>query len=168
MTWTFAYFALLFSGLVLALGFGVLESLTKQKHLAMPRAELVHHRRQIHICHLGMGLTTFGVAGFLLSIFSSGSWQTVLLVGLFAGLLGWLAGRLCLRLPCPHSVSGMRATVVTDIPPGGYGQVRITNGNSETVLAAQNNDPDPIPAGSLVEIVDCHRSVVGVRRLPAP
>lgn len=168
MTWTFAYFAILFSGLVLALVFWVLDSLPKEKQLAMPRAELVYLRRQMHICHLGIGLATFGVVGWLLSLFTRGSWQIMLLASLFAGLLGWLVGRFCLKLPCPQAVSRVRAIVVKDIPPGGYGQVRITNGESETVLAAQNNDPDPIPAGSLVEIVDSHRSVVGIRRLPAP
>lgn len=168
MTWGFVYFAILFSGLVLTLVFGVLESLAKQKHLAMPRAELVQHRRQIHICHLGMSFATFGAVGLAFSLFTRIPWYIVVLVGLFSGLLGWLIGRLCLKLPCPPSVSGVRATVVRDIPPGGYGQVRITDGNAETVLAAQNNDPDPLPAGSLVEIVDCHRSVVGVRRLTTP
>lgn len=165
MTWTFFYLAILFSGLVLAIVFMVLESLSKQKQIAMPRAELAHLCRQIHICHLGIASAIFGAVGLALNLFTSGPWYTVVLLGLFAGLFGWFVGRFALRLPCPTSVSGVKATVLRDIPPGGYGQVRITDGHSETVLAAQNNDSEAILAGSLVEIVDCQRSVVVIRRL---
>ena len=71
-----------------------------------------------------------------------------------------------LRRPCPPDMDISRATVVRDIQPGAYGQVRLERAGMTVVLAAQSADTAPIPAGAQVEVVDCSRSVVIVRRHP--
>jgi membrane-bound ClpP family serine protease len=61
-----------------------------------------------------------------------------------------------------------RAVVVREIPPGGFGQVKVQAGEREALLAAQSQEEEGIPAGAEVEVVDCQRSVVVVRRLSRP
>lgn len=164
MTWGFFFLATLLVGLILATVFGILESLPRG-HIALPRAELMRHRRQVHIARLGVGLAAFGGAGLVLVSWGRTSWQGVVISSFAFGFLSWLVCRWLLLLPCAPSVLEQRATVVREIPPGGYGQVRLQAGDSTMVLAAQSDEEEPIPAGSEVQVVDCQRSVVVVRKL---
>lgn len=166
MTWGFFFLATFLVGLILAAIFGILESLPRG-HVAVPRAELVRHRRQVHVARLGVGLAAFGGAGLILVSWGRYSWQGVIISALAVGLFCWLGCRWLLRLPCAPSVLQQKATVVREIPPGGYGQVRLQAGDSAMVLAAQSEEEEAIPAGSEVEVVDCQRSVVVVRKINA-
>ncbi len=164
MTWGFFFLAFFLVGLVLAAIFGILESLPKS-HVALPRAELVRHRRQVHIARLGVALAGFGGAGLILVSWGRYSWKGVMVSALAVALLCWVVCRWLLRLPCAPSILQQKATVVQEIPPGGYGQVRVEAGGSSMVLAAQSEAEETIPAGSEVEVVDCQRSVVVVRKV---
>lgn len=164
MTWGFFFLATFLVGLILAAIFGILESLPRGR-VALPRAELVRHRRQVHIARLGVALAGFGGAGLVLVSWGRYSWQAVIIAALAVGLFCWLVCRWLLRVPCAPSVLQQKATVVRDIPPGGYGQVRLEAGESVMVLAAQSEGEEPIPAGSEVEVVDCQRSVVVVKKI---
>ncbi len=164
MTWGFFFLAAILVGLVLAAIFGILESLPRG-HVAVPRAELTRHRRQVHVARLGVGLAAFGGAGLILVSWGRYPWHAVLISALAVGLFCWLVCRWLLRLPCPPPVDRRTATVVREIPPGGYGQIRLQTGDSAAVLAAQSDGEEPIPAGSEVEVVDCQRSVVVVRKI---
>ncbi len=169
MTWGFFYLASLLVGLILVAIFGVLETLHVSAPLALPRAELARHRRQVSIARLGVALAAFGGAGLVLVAWGRTPWPTVIISALAASLLCWLVGRWVFRLPCAPSVLQQKATVLRDIPPGGYGQVRLEGGGASTVLAAQSESDEPIPAGTEVEVVDCQRSVVVVRKIvPSP
>lgn len=169
VTWGFLYLAILLVGLILVAIFGVLETLHVSTPLALPRAELARHRRQVHIARLGAGAAAFGGAGLVLVTWWRTTPSAAFLTALAASLVCWLVCRWVFRLPCPPSVLQQKATVLRDIPPGGYGQVRLEGGGASTVLAAQSESDEPIPAGTEVEVVDCQRSVVVVRKIsPSP
>ncbi|MCS7181916.1 MAG: hypothetical protein NZ869_02245 [Thermoanaerobaculum sp.] len=169
MTWGFFFLAALLAGLILTVVLVILESLPKSYAVALPRAELLRHRRQVHVARLGVGLATFGAVGLALVGWGRWPWYWVLPSASAVGVLLWLACHWLMRLPCQPSVAQQRATVIREIPPGGYGQVRLEGNSTSTVLAAQGEGGEGIPAGSEVEVVDCQRSVVVVRRIiPQP
>lgn len=168
MTWGFLFLVTLLVGLPLAAIFGILESLPRNPHVALPRAELARHRRQVHIARFGVALSGFGGLGLILVSWGRVTWGWVITAASAAALVLWMVSRWVFRLPCPPSVLQQRATVVRDILPGGYGQVRIEAGGSATLLAAQSESDEAIPAGSEVEVVDCQRSVVVVRQVRPP
>lgn len=168
MTWGFFFLAALLVGLSLAATFGILESLPKNPHVALPRAEFARHRRQVHIARFGVSLVGFGGIGLVLVSWGRWTPEVVLAISGVSALVFWMLGHWVLRMPCATLASQQRATVVREIPPGGYGQVRLETGGAVTLFAAQSEDPEPIPAGSEVEVVDCQRSVVLVRKIPSP
>ncbi len=165
VTWAFFYLALLLVGAVLAVVFGSLEGFPLHQRLALPRPELARHRRQVHVAHLGAALSGCGGVGLALVSWTRWPHLSVLAASLGGGLLSWLLARLLLRLPCQAILAQQKAVVVRDIPPGGYGQVRIATSGAATILAAQSEEEETLTAGSEVEVVDCHRSVVVVRKL---
>jgi len=165
VTWGFLFLASLLVGLVLAAVFGVLETLPKHREVALPRPELARHRRQVHVAHLGAGLAGFGAVGLVLVAWGRWPIPWILLAALAAAFLAWLLAHLAVGLPCALGASGGEAVVVREIPPGGYGQVSIRTPRGETVFAAQSEGAEPIAAGSRVQVVDCQRSVVVVRKL---
>jgi membrane protein implicated in regulation of membrane protease activity len=80
-----------------------------------------------------------------------------------AGVIAALLARLFFRTKCaaaPAPRLGL-ATVVREIRPGSYGQIRLEHGG--VVLAAQSVEEAVIPVGTTVEILDAERSVVRVR-----
>lgn len=165
MTWGFLFLASLLVGLVLAVVFGELETLPKHRELALPRPELARHRRQVHVAHLGSGLAGFGAVGLVLVAWGRWPIPWILLAALVAAFLTWLLAHLAVGLPCALSAGEGEAVVVREIPPGGYGQVRIRTPRGVTIFAAQAEGEEPIAAGSRVQVVDCQRSVVVVRKL---
>lgn len=168
MTWGFFFLAAFVVGLSLAGIFGILESLPRSHHVALPRAELAHHRRQVHIARFGAMLAGFGGAGLIMVSWRRSSPAAIAATALAVGIACWLVCRWLLRLPCAPSVLQQKATVVRDIPAGGYGQVRLEAEGSVTLLAAQGEGEEAIPAGTEVEVVDCQRSVVVVRKVRPP
>lgn len=74
---------------------------------------------------------------------------------------------LCRGLVSPSSqvASEGQARVVREIPPKGFGQVEVELEGHQIKLAARSQDEAPIPAGTRVQIMDRHESVVIVSRI---
>jgi hypothetical protein len=148
VTWAFAYFACFIVGLVLAAVSGLIRDL---QLLARPNVLVPHSPNRLLFINLlrrrlAAGLILSGLVGLVLAVQRG--------VGSRDGLL---------RRPCATALSSRYATVVKDIEPGGYGQVRVERNGVAVLLAAQNADRIAIRAGSDVEVVDCTRSVITVR-----
>jgi membrane-bound ClpP family serine protease len=160
--------AIFIVGTVLAALFSALENLPRNASVALPRPELARLRRQVTIAHLGGGLAGFGLVGMVLAAWARWEVTTTLPAALAGGFLAWALAHAVLRLPCSPALLQQRAVVVREIPPGGFGQVKVQAGEREALLAAQSQEEEGIPAGAEVEVVDCQRSVVVVRRLSRP
>lgn len=167
MTWAFVYVVALVVGLVLATVTGLLRdlrNLSSHHHLIVPHAD--QHSAFLAILgrRVAIGMFLFGVAGLAMGTRWMSEPRITLLVALGAGVVGLVLGLALLRRPSPKAARSDRATVVREIPPGGYGQVKLERDGGSVVLAAQSVDHTPIPAGSEVEVVDSTRSVVTVRK----
>lgn len=165
MTWAFGYLACFIVGLVLGAVTGLIRDLRSlaQRHVVVPHSDL-------HLPFLGLvgrrlaaGLILTGVVGLILAAQRGIDHRATLIPACAAGVLGVLVASLLLRRPGGLAPSSSRATVVKDIHPGGYGQVRIERAGMAVLLAAQSVEPLFIPAGTDVEVVDCTRSVITVR-----
>ncbi|HVN31412.1 MAG TPA: hypothetical protein VMT45_05460 [Thermoanaerobaculaceae bacterium] len=171
MTWAFAYLAALIVGLVLASVTGLLRdvrSLSRHRHLVVPHADQYPAFLNVLGRRLAIGLVFFGVVGLVVGARWVSDRPSTALAALVAGVAGLVLGFLFYRRPSARTDRHEHATVVREIPPGGYGQVRFERAGGSVVLAAQNIDQIVIPAGSEVEVVDATRSVVTVRRqIPA-
>ncbi len=166
MTWGFGYLVSFLVGLVLAAVTGLLRDL---RAFAQHTAVVPHP--DLHSPVLGVvarcaspGLVLSGVVGLVLSASRGVAPTTALLWACGAGVLAVLAATVLLRprlaAPAPD---GRHATVVKEIQPGGYGQVRLERNGVAVLLAAQSTEGVPLPAGALVEVVDATRSVLTVR-----
>lgn len=93
------------------------------------------------------------------------TWGFILLLVILAALIITAAALLPTRSPRRRPTS-RHATVVQEIPPGGFGQVRLEQAGHHLLLAASTVGGEGVPAGSVVEIVDDTRSVLVVQRLP--
>ena len=167
MTWAFIYLVALLVGLVLATVTGLLRdlrNLSRHHHLVVPHPDQQSAFLALLGRRLAVGSFLFGLVG--LAIGSRGVSRPGLTVpiALGAGLVGFVLGVGLYRRPRVVTVHGDSATVVRDIPPGGYGQVRLQRAGGSFILAAQNLDQTLIPAGSAVEVVDSTHSVVTVRK----
>jgi hypothetical protein len=167
VTWAFVYLVALLLGLVLAVVTGVLRDLTQlsfHRHLVVPPSDQQFPFFALLGRRLAFGLALFGIAGLVMGDRLVSSSRFTLLVALAAGVVGFAFGLAVLRRPCGEAPEFAKATVVRDITPGGYGQVRLERSGATVVLAAQSVDASVIPAGTEVEVVDCTRSVVTVRK----
>ncbi len=165
MTWEFSYVAAFIVGLALAAVTGLISNLRSlaRHHLVVPYSDL--HRPFLALLgrRLAIGLVLFGLVGLVINAQRHAEPSTTLLISAAAGLAGIVAAFVMLRRPCAMALDSERATVVRDILPGAYGQVRIERSGVSVVMAAQSVDADVIPAGAEVEVVDCSRSVLTVR-----
>jgi hypothetical protein len=166
MTWAFAFLVCLVLGLVLSGISGLLAGLpfpALHRHLVVPEPE--HRTSSFNTLarRVGVGLAVFGAMGLVLSAWVDFTLRTTLAAALAAAGAATLVVALLLRRRCAVAAAAEYATVVREIPPGGYGQVRFQQGESVVVMAARSDDPASIPTGSAVEVVDCLRSVVTVR-----
>jgi len=168
VTWAFGYFMWFIVGLVLAAVTGLIRDLRSiaQHRLVVPHADLHFPFLGVVARRLSAGLVLFGLVGFVLSAQRGIDRRAALVSASVAGVLGILVASLMLRRPCRPEVVSQRATVVKEIQPGGYGQVRLERGGVSVLLAAQSADPRSIPAGAEVEVVECTRSVITVRLSP--
>lgn len=170
MTWAFAFLACLILGLVLAGVSGLLARLpipVHHRHLVIPEPE--HRTSFLNYLarRAGAGVFVFGAVGLVLSAWEEINLRTTLVVAVGSAALVGLLVSLLLRRRCAAAANAEHATVVRAIPPGGYGQVRFQQGESVVVMAARSVDAEAIPVGGEVEVVDCLRSVVTVRRMLA-
>lgn len=165
MTWEFSYVAAFIVGLALAAVTGLISDLRSlaRHHLVVPHPDL--HRPFLALLgrRLAIGLMLFGLVGLVINARRHAERSTTLLIAAGAGLAGIAAALLMLRRPCAIALDSERATVVREIQPGAYGQVKIERNGVTVVMAAQSVDAGVIPAGAEVEVVDCTRSVLTVR-----
>lgn len=165
MTWAFGYFVCFIVGLVLGAVTGLIRDLRSLAHhnLVVPYSDLHRPFLGFVASRLGAGLVLSGLVGLILAVQRGNDRETAFVWACLAGAVGVLAASLLLRRPrCPE-IGSQYATVVKEIQPGGYGQVRIERNGVAVLLAAQSADLHSIPAGSEVEVVDCTRSVITVR-----
>jgi len=167
VTWAFIYLVALLVGLVLATVTGLLRdlrNLSRHHHLVVPHPDQQSAFFALVGRRLAVGSFLFGFVGLALGARKLSHPSLTFPVALGAGLVGFVLGVGLYRRPRGRTIHSDTATVVRDIPPGGYGQVRLERQGGSVVLAAQNVDHTPIPAGSEVEVVDSTRSVVTVRK----
>ncbi|HQT95696.1 MAG: hypothetical protein B7Z68_10850 [Acidobacteria bacterium 21-70-11] len=165
MTWEFCYVAVFVVGLGLAAVTRLISDLRSlaRHHLVVPHSDL--HRPFLALLGrwLAIGMVLFGLVGLVVTAQRHAKPWTTLLLATAAGIAGILAALLMMRHPCAVALGSERATVVRDIQPGAYGQVRIEKNGVTVLMAAQSVDAGVIPAGAEVEVVDCSRSVLTVR-----
>jgi hypothetical protein len=166
MTWGFVYLAVLLVGLVLAAVTGLLRDLKSlaRRHLTVPHTD--QHRPLFALLgpRLACGLCAFGIVGLALAFHPWSDPSSTLVIATASAVVACLLSVLLLRRRCPPALDTGRAVVVREMPPGGYGQVRLESERGTIVLAAQSIDPETLAPGAIVEVVDCTRSVVTVRR----
>ena len=91
-----------------------------------------------------------------------------LALGAGIGLAGAVALRAWMRATGGRACGGAAAStasVVSDIPPSGFGQIELLVEGTRVTMAARSEAPETIPAGSAVEVIDQRQSVVTVRPL---
>lgn len=167
MTWAFVYLVALLVGLVLAVVTGALRDLTQlsfHRHLVVPPPDQQFPFLNLLGRRVAFGLALFGIAGLAMGDRLVSNPRSTLLVALAGGAVGFASGVVLLRRRCVETPLVAKATVVRDIAPGGYGQVRLQRSGTTVVLAAQSIDATVISAGTEVEVVDCTRSVITVRK----
>ncbi|HPC83419.1 MAG TPA: hypothetical protein P5234_08590 [Thermoanaerobaculaceae bacterium] len=167
MTWAFIYLACLLVGLVLAAVtglFGDIRALLQSQPVAPP-ADHSPALFNFVVRRVAAGLCAFGAAGLILATRGREHVEVTLGGAILAGLAAVVVTMVLLRRRRPPLPRPGTALVVREIPPGGYGQIRLPEHTGGLLLAARSDDPQPIPAGSEVEVVDTARSVVLVRRV---
>lgn len=153
-------------GLVLAAVSGLLGNLRAlfQNQQVAPPADYGPALLSVLGGRMAAGILVFGVVGLVLVARGPDHHVSALTTATVAGLLAALVGMLSLRRRHRPRPPGGMAVVVRDIPPGGYGQIRLTDGPRNLLMAAHSTESSLIPAGSEVEVLDQESSVVLVRR----
>lgn len=168
MTWAFVYLACLLVGLLLAAVSGLFGDVRSflQNHPVAPAPDQQPTLLGGLALRLGAGLCGFGGAGLVLAVrgreHAVATFAGAAVVGLAAVAATFLLRRRRPRPPRPSV-----AVVVRDIPPNGYGQIRLPQHAGGLLLAARTDEQQAIPAGLEVEVVDSECTVVLVRR-PRP
>jgi hypothetical protein len=160
------YLAALLVGLVLAAVSGLIHDLRSltHRHLVLPHAD---HRTQLLTLiarRCAGGLLVFGAVGLVLASRHKVPVTATVEIAAGGAAVAVIAVTLIFRRRCQVELSISEAVAVAPIAAGGFGQVRVEHAGGEVILAAQNVDPRPIEAGAVVEVVDCSRSVVMIRR----
>lgn len=167
MTWPFLFLVALVVGVVLTAVIGWLRNdrhvRSQHRHLVLPNAD--HHGafRNHLALRVAVGFSGFGLAGLLAASLLGLPPGTSLTVAAAVGTLCAAAALVLIRPPAAPGRPGGRATAVREMLPGAYGQIRVEHGQHHVIMAAQNADERPIPAGAEVEVLDCDRSVVRIR-----
>ncbi len=170
MTWGFAYLLIFLGGFTLALvtGFGrrLLHPTVLCDHVVVPSHEHLWSMRFPAADILASFLTLFGLTAVVIHGVTSLTPSHEIAIGIVAGLFGIVALRTWLRRvcdPCEQLRSGTQdVRVVREIPGNGYGQVEVTMEGAQLKLAARSEASEPIPVGTVVDILDRTESVVVV------
>jgi hypothetical protein len=163
MTWTFVYLVSLLLGLTLAVASHAFSRFNGDHRVVLPGAEQASGRTKLLAVRFALVLAFFGLVGMPLSAWQRLSPAGTVLVSLAAAVLLSLLAMPRKRRHESDSRIGS-GSVVRTIPPGGFGQVAVTQQGTRIVLAARSADDREITAGSEVEIIDATRSVLTVRR----
>lgn len=166
MTWAFIYLACLVVGLVLAAVSGLLGDLRSllQHQPVAPPAD--HRPVLLNVVsrRVAATLCAFGGVGLVLATRGREHFAAALTGASLAGLAAAFAAIVLLRRRRPRRPRAGLAVVVREIPPGGYGQIRLPEDAGGLLLAARTDEERTIPAGIEVEVVESERTVVLVRR----
>jgi len=167
MTWAFLFLVPMLVGLVLA---GVSGFLRDLRALATRHLVVTHASHRLPLIDvfgraLSPALILFGICGLALGTGRDVNHSRVALIASAVGAVGFLLGRLVVPRSLKPGGGPSTGTAIRDIPPGGYGQVRLGEAGANVVMAAQSIDPEPIPAGAVVQVVDSTHSVLTVRLL---
>lgn len=166
MTWAFLYLAPLLVGLVLAAATGLARDVAAHAlhhKVVTPRPDTTSALWTRIGRWLAATFSAFGFVGLLATGFRPASPWGPLASASAAGILAALLACLLVRPLCRPERRHGEATVVREIRPGSYGQVRLAGRN--VVLAAQVDGDDVLSVGTAVEILDTDSSVVRVRRV---
>ena len=168
VTWGFFYLIAFLGGFTLALVSGLVRRLIHPSelcdHVVVPSHE---HWESLHTPKsdlLVSFITIFGLVTFLVHGFTSLDAAREIAIGAVAGLVGanllWLWMRRCSD-PSRTSVDeDSTGTVVRDIPARGFGQVKLNIAGTTVKLAARSTSQLAIPAGAVVNVLECRDSVV--------
>ena len=115
-------------------------------------------------------LTLFGLACLIVHGVTSLTPANEMAIGAGAGLVGIFALRSWLRRVCDPveawPADPQEVRVVREIPANGYGQVELSVEGTQLKMAARTDESQPIPIGTIVEILDRTESVVVVKTRP--
>jgi len=170
VTWGFAYLLIFLGGFTLALvtGFGrrLLHPTQLCDHVVVPSHEHLWGMRFPAADVLASFLTLFGLTAIVVHGTTTLAPKNELAIGGAAGLIGIVALRSWLRRvcdPCEKLRAGVQEVrVVREIPGNGYGQVEVMMEGAQLKLAARSAVEEPIPVGTIVDILDRSESVVVV------
>jgi hypothetical protein len=170
VTLSFIYLLTFLGGSTLALVTGLVRRLLHPSaladHVTAPSHEhwLIHHTP---ISDLIISFATvFGLTTFVVHGVASMSPGREIAIGAGAGLIGVVILKILLgRIDDPIHIFEEKhedPVVVREIPANGYGQIEVTVEGAPLKMAARSNAGRPIPAGTVVEILDRQESVVVV------
>ena len=170
VTWGFAYLLIFLGGFTLALvtGFGrrLLHPSVLCDHVVVPSHEHLSSMRFPAADILASFLTLFGLTAVVIHGVTSLAPKHEIAIGVVAGLFGIVALRTWLSRvcdPCEQLRSGTQEVrVVREIPGNGYGQVEVIMEGAQLKLAARSETAEPIPVGTVVDILNRTESVVVV------
>ncbi len=168
MTWAFTYLVIFLLGFTLAIVTGLMKRLLYPSDLCdcviVPAHE---HWARLHTPKTDLlvsFLTFFGLAALLLQGLTTMSHQMEIMIGCAIGLLGAILfrGWLCKTCePMKHlDASHGLAKVVKTIPVNGFGQIELQVGDFYVKLAARSRSSEPIPDGTVVDILDRDESIM--------
>jgi len=171
VTWGFAYLLIFLGGFTLSLVTGFARRLLHPTQLCdnvvVPSHEHLRGLRFPAADLLSSFLTLFGFTSLVVHGLTSLAPSRVTAIGAGAGIVGIFALRTWLYRVCDPSEqlndNLQKVRVVREIPANGYGQVEVTLDGTQLKLAARTEMPEPIPVGSVVEILDRTESVVVVK-----
>lgn len=172
MTVGFVFLILFLGGFTIALVTGLVRRALRSSRAGALHSAPAHHHWQhaatpVWDCTAAF-VTLFGLASFLLHGLTSLALTQELALGAGIGLAGAVALRAWMATTGGHAcgvAAATTASVVSDIPPSGFGQIELLVEGTRVTMAARSESAETIPAGSAVEVVDQRESVVTVRPL---
>jgi membrane protein implicated in regulation of membrane protease activity len=168
----FVYLILFLGGFTVALVTGLVRRAVRSPRAGATRLAPAHHHwpdaaTPVWDCTAAF-VTAFGLASFVLHGLTSLALAQELALGAGIGLTGAVALRAWMRATGGRARGGATATtasVVSDIPPSGFGQIELLIEGTRVTMAARSEAAETIQAGSAVEVIDQRESVVTVRPL---
>jgi hypothetical protein len=173
VTWGFLYLLLFLGGFTLALVTGLVRRMLHPSELCGDQvvAPSHEHWQASHAPRTDLLVaftTVFGLTTLVIHGVTALDPIHEVTIGAAAGVLGAVVLGAWMRSVC-HPLASLGETtdgikVIRDIPAVGFGQIGIKAGSVHVTLAARSADGTPIPAGTVVDLLDSVDSVAVVRR----